>query len=79
MQTHANWIRSHQGSKLASCTSGTQNGGNGTAPISDLITVSRPTVIQLQAVRVDAVGTAVVAQIVSDGVGYTSLRFVRTG
>ncbi|NUT52439.1 MAG: hypothetical protein HOV94_34895 [Saccharothrix sp.] len=52
-------------------------GGNVTAPISELIQVTGPTVIRLQARRVDATGTASIAQIYSDGNGYTSLRFDR--
>ncbi|MFD8222305.1 hypothetical protein ACFV2U_53975 [Streptomyces sp. NPDC059697] len=55
----------------------TQAGGNGTAPISELIRVNRPTTIRLQATRSDAVGTAVVAQVYSDTVGRTSLRYER--
>lgn len=55
-------------------------GGNATAPISELITVGGPTDIQLQAADVNAVGgVAAVAQIYSDGNGYTSLRFVELG
>lgn len=56
-----------------------QAGGNATAPISELIHVSGPTTISLQAVRYDAVGAANIAQIYSDGVGHTSLRFDRIG
>ena len=51
--------------------------GNQTAPISELITVFRPTTIQLQAEDVNAVGKASIAQIYSDGAGYTTLRYVR--
>lgn len=54
-----------------------QAGGNATAPINELITVSGPTTIALQAVRNDAAGAASIAQIYSDGAGYTSLRFDR--
>lgn len=54
-----------------------QTGSNHTSPISELIRVNGPTTIRLQAQRIDAVGTAVVAQIYSDGHGYTSLRFER--
>ncbi|MFD8725655.1 hypothetical protein ACFV2H_48890 [Streptomyces sp. NPDC059629] len=54
-------------------------GGNQTAPISELIRVSGPTTIRLQAQRVDAVGAASIAQIYSDGAGYTSLRYERVG
>lgn len=56
-----------------------QAGGNATAPISELIRVNRPTTISLQATHTDAVGTANVAQIYSDGAGYTSLRYDRVG
>ncbi len=52
-------------------------GGNQTAPISELVHVAGPTTIRLQARRIDAVGTASVAQIYSDGNGFTSLRFDR--
>ncbi|WP_434447565.1 hypothetical protein [Lentzea sp. E54] len=52
-------------------------GSNQTAPISELIRVNGPTTIRLQARRVDAVGSATVAQIYSDGAGHTSLRFER--
>lgn len=52
-------------------------GGNATAPISDLITVSGPTNIQLQAA--DFGSAPSIAQIYSDGNGYTSLRFVGVG
>ncbi|TQM80626.1 hypothetical protein FHX81_2967 [Saccharothrix saharensis] len=58
---------------------GGQTGGNQTAPISELIHVDEPTTIRLQARRIDAVGSAVVAQIYSDGAGYTSLRYDRVG
>jgi hypothetical protein len=54
-----------------------QAGGNAEAPISELVTVNGPTTIRLQAVRNDAVGAASIAQIYSDGAGYTSLRFDR--
>ncbi|MFE7706345.1 hypothetical protein ACFU6I_11205 [Streptomyces sp. NPDC057486] len=54
-------------------------GGNQTAPISELISVSRPTTIRLQARRVDALGAASIAQVYSDGFGYTSLRYERVG
>ncbi|MEV7386503.1 hypothetical protein [Streptomyces sp. NPDC091215] len=53
--------------------------GNQTAPISELIRVSGPTTIRLQAQRTDAVGAASIAQIFSDNSGYTSLRFERVG
>lgn len=52
-------------------------GGNQTAPISELVEVSGPTTIQLQALRRDAVGSASIAQIYSDSYGYTSLRYER--
>ena len=54
-----------------------QAGGNATAPIDELVTVTRPTTITVQAVRRDAVGAASIAQIYSDSSGYTSLRFTR--
>lgn len=54
-----------------------QAGGNGTAPISELIRVNGPTTIRLQATRNDAVGTAAVAQVYGDGWGRTSLRYER--
>lgn len=54
-----------------------ETGSNHTAPISELIRVSGPTKIRLQAQRIDAVGAASVAQIYSDGYGYTSLRYER--
>ena len=50
-------------------------GSNQTAPISELINVSEPTTIRLQALRVDAGGAASIAQIYSDANGYTSLRY----
>lgn len=50
-------------------------GGNTTAPISELITVSGPTTIRLQATDTNAVGAASIAQIYSDSNGYTSLRY----
>ena len=56
-----------------------QAGGNATAPISEQIRVAGPTTISLQATHTDAVGAATVAQIYSDGYGYTSLRFNRVG
>ncbi|MEU4359271.1 hypothetical protein [Streptomyces virginiae] len=52
-------------------------GGNQTTPISELVQVTGPTTISLQAQRFDARGTAGVAQIYSDTRGYTSLRFNR--
>lgn len=52
-------------------------GGNQTAPISEVIRVSAPTTIRVQGLRVDHVGSATVAQIYSDGNGYTSLRYER--
>jgi hypothetical protein len=56
---------------------GARAGGNQTAPISELIRVAGPTTIRLQAEDNNAVGTAGIAQIYSDGVGFTSLRYVR--
>ena len=56
-----------------------QAGGNATAPISEQIRVTGPTVISLQATHKDAVGAANIAQIYSDGNGYTSLSFDRVG
>lgn len=58
---------------------GAASGGNATAPISELITVNGPTDIQLQAADFNAVGAASIAQVYSDGNGYTSLRFVGIG
>ena len=52
-------------------------GSNQTAPISELITVTRPTTIQLQAEDVSGVGTTAIAQIASDDSGYTTLRYLR--
>ncbi|MEY9935589.1 hypothetical protein ABH926_010271 [Catenulispora sp. GP43] len=52
-----------------------QAGGNGTAPIDELITVDKPTTIRLQARSVNTAGAASIAQVYSDGSGYTSLRF----
>jgi hypothetical protein len=52
-------------------------GGNQTAPVSELITVTRPTTIQLQAQEVNGTGTAAIAQVASDDSGYTTLRYVR--
>ena len=52
-------------------------GDNTTAPISERITVNRPTTIRLEAARFNAVGASVVAEIYSDGVGATSFRFER--
>jgi hypothetical protein len=54
-------------------------GGNQTAPISELITVTGPTTIMLQAADINATGAAGIAQIYSDGVGYTTLRYERVG
>jgi len=56
-----------------------QAGGNATAPISELISVNGPTTIKLQATDTNSVGAATIAQIYSDGYGYTSLRFDRVG
>lgn len=56
-----------------------QAGGNATAPISELVSVTGPTTITLQARDVNAVGAANIAQIYSDASGYTSLRFDRVG
>ena len=60
-------------------TGAAEAGGNGTAPISELIRVNGPTTIRIQAVHYDAVGGASIAQIYSDTVGYTSLRYDRVG
>ncbi|WP_018685222.1 hypothetical protein [Actinokineospora enzanensis] len=54
-----------------------RTGSNATAPIDQLISVGKRTVIRLQAIRVDATGTAQIAQIYSDGYGRTTLRFSR--
>lgn len=50
-------------------------GQNTTSPISERVTVSGPTTIELQAMRINAAGASSVASIYSDSVGYTSLRF----
>lgn len=52
-------------------------GGNQTAPVSELISVTGPTTIQLQAEDVNGAGTAAIAQVASDDSGYTTLRYVR--
>jgi len=52
-------------------------GGNGTAPISELVRVDRPTTIQLQAEDVTTGGKATIAQVYSDGYGYSTLRYLR--
>lgn len=62
-------INSNSGDALA--------GGNQTAPISELVTVSGPTIISLQGRRTDNRGAASISQIYSDGNGYTSLRYNR--
>jgi hypothetical protein len=49
-----------------------QTGSNQTAPISELIRVTSPTTIRLQAQRIDAAGTATVGHVYSDVHGYTS-------
>jgi hypothetical protein len=54
-------------------------GGNQTAPISELISVTGPTRIRLQAQDNNDVGAATIAQVYSDGAGRTSLRYVRVG
>jgi hypothetical protein len=54
-------------------------GDNQTAPISELIEVTRPTTIRLQAQDNNNNGAASIAQIFSDEYGYTSLRFERVG
>ncbi len=54
-----------------------QTGGNQTAPISELVRVNRPTTIRLQAQDKNAAGAATIAQVYSDDVGYTALRYVR--
>jgi hypothetical protein len=53
-------------------------GGNGTAPISALISVTVPTTIRLQAMRTDTLGAPSHADIFSDGEGFTSLRYALT-
>ncbi|HEX6472710.1 MAG TPA: hypothetical protein VF069_26710 [Streptosporangiaceae bacterium] len=52
-------------------------GQNTTAPISERVTVTGPTVIGLQAMRANALGASSVAQLLSDANGFTSLRFQR--
>ena len=49
--------------------------GNATAPINEVIHVNGPTTIRLQAMRIDATGSATIAQIYSDTAGFTSLRY----
>ncbi len=56
---------------------GGEAAGNATAPIHELITVTGPTRIRLQALDNNAAGRASVAQIYSDNVGYTALRYLR--
>ena len=56
---------------------GAQAGGNQTAPISELVRVTKPTRIRLQAQDNNAVGQATIAQVYSDNVGHTSLRYAR--
>jgi hypothetical protein len=50
-------------------------GQNTTVPISERITVTGPTIIELQAERINAAGASAVASIFSDVHGRTSLRF----
>jgi len=52
-------------------------GGNITAPIDEWVTVYGPTTIRLQAVDINASGTAGIAQIYSASDGYTTLRWTR--
>ncbi len=52
-------------------------GGNNTAPIDEWVTVHGPTTIRLQALDVNAAGTASIAQIYSASDGYTTLRWTR--
>jgi hypothetical protein len=52
-------------------------GSNQTAPISELIRVTHPTTIELQAQDINSIGHAAIAQIASDDSGYTTLRYVR--
>jgi hypothetical protein len=52
-------------------------GGNATAPVSELITVTRPTTIRLQAQDNNSEGRATIAQVYSDDSGYTTLRYVQ--
>jgi hypothetical protein len=47
-----------------------------TAPISELITVTGPTTIRLQAARVNQIGASTRAEILAVG-GFTSLRYAR--
>ncbi|RAG85026.1 hypothetical protein DN069_13785 [Streptacidiphilus pinicola] len=55
------------------------DGGNATAPISELIKVTGPTTIRLQAEAVNSYGAASTSQIYSDSVGYTALSYDRVG
>jgi hypothetical protein len=50
-------------------------GQNTTVPISERVTVTGPTIIELQAERVNAAGASAVASIYSDANGRTSLRY----
>jgi hypothetical protein len=54
-------------------------GHNQTASIHELIRVAGPTTIRLQARGDNAYGAADIAQIRSDGQGYTTLRYSRVG
>ena len=47
-----------------------------TAPISELITVTGPTTIRLQAARVNQLGVSTRAEILAEG-GFTSLRYAK--
>jgi hypothetical protein len=53
--------------------------GNQTASISELVRASRPETIELQAQNGDTGVPASIAQICSDGYGYTSMRYVWVG
>lgn len=48
-----------------------------TAPISERITVSGPTLIRLQATRINQRGASTIAEILSSPSGFTSLRYER--
>jgi hypothetical protein len=53
-------------------------GGNETAPISHVVTVVRPTDIEVQGLlRIGAGGTVLVSQLYSDPNGYTTLRYLQ--
>jgi hypothetical protein len=58
-------------------TTGVLVGTNGTAPISERITVNGPTLIRLQGMRVNFTGASHRAEIISSAAGRTSFRYER--